>query len=225
MARTIEISVQDRIAWQINRTEYICGNSDFIVIFDFDNEWAEFTVKTARFIHGDEKTDVVFSGNKCAVPIIRNVTSIKVGVFAGDLRTTTAANISARKSILCDDCLPAAPEDDIYNQIMAKLNEIQFGGAGGSGSGGSIARVSEVTLYADKWEGGENLYSQVVSIDGVTENSQVDITPNVAQLVIFYEKDLTFVTENEGGVVTVYAIGQKPTSDYTIQVTLTEVMA
>ena len=39
----------------------------------------------------------------------------------------------------------------------------------------------------------------------------------------FYEKDITFVTENEGGVVTVYVIGQKPTNDYTIQVTITEV--
>ena len=40
---------------------------------------------------------------------------------------------------------------------------------------------------------------------------------------VFYEKDITFVTENDGGVVTVYAIGQKPQNDYTIQVTITEV--
>jgi hypothetical protein len=68
-----------------------------------------------------------------------------------------------------------------------------------------------------------NLYSQEVPIAGVTENSQVDLTPSVEQLLVFYEKDLTFVTENEGGRVTVYAIGQKPENDYTIQVTITEV--
>ena len=62
-----------------------------------------------------------------------------------------------------------------------------------------------------------------MTISGVTENSQVDLTPSVEQLVVFYEKDLTFVTENEDGVVTVYAIGQKPTNDYTVQVTITEV--
>lgn len=83
--------------------------------------------------------------------------------------------------------------------------------------------IGVVELLADKWAGSENLYSQIVTIDGVTENSQVDLTPSVEQLVIFYEKDLTFVTENEGGVVTVYAIGQKPEHDYTIQVTITEV--
>jgi hypothetical protein len=89
--------------------------------------------------------------------------------------------------------------------------------------GGSTATIGTVELLADKWVGSENLYSQVVSIDGVTENSQVDLTPSVDQLVVFYSKDLTFVTENEEGVVTVYAIGQKPTHDYTVQVTITEV--
>lgn len=88
---------------------------------------------------------------------------------------------------------------------------------------GSKATIGTVNLLADKWSGSENLYSQVVAIDGVTENSQVDLTPSVEQLVAFYKKDLTFVTEQENGIVTVYAIGQKPENDYTIQVTITEV--
>lgn len=91
-------------------------------------------------------------------------------------------------------------------------------------SSSSTARIGEATLLADNWTGENNLYSQVVNIDGVTENTQVDLTPSVEQLAVFYEKDLAFVTENEDGVVTVYAIGQKPTNDYTIQVTMTEVV-
>lgn len=87
----------------------------------------------------------------------------------------------------------------------------------------SPARIGEVLLLSSAWEGSGVLHSQVVAIDGVTKNSQVDLTPNVEQLVVFHEKDLTFVTENDGGVVTVYAIGQKPTNDYTVQVTITEV--
>jgi hypothetical protein len=90
--------------------------------------------------------------------------------------------------------------------------------------GVSTARIGYVTLLASAWEKTENnLYSQVVNIEGVTENSQVDLTPSVEQLMVFYEKDLSFVTENEDGVVTVFAIGQKPLLDYTIQVTITEV--
>lgn len=85
------------------------------------------------------------------------------------------------------------------------------------------AGLSYVTLYADAWVGSDNHYTQVVDIKGVTEFSQVDLTPNAEQLKAFYEKDLTFVTENNKGVVTVHVIGQKPQNDYTIQVTITEV--
>lgn len=88
----------------------------------------------------------------------------------------------------------------------------------------SPATIGTVELFANRWVADKNnLYSQVVDIAGVTENSQVDLTPSVDQLVIFHEKDLAFVTENDGGLVTVYAIGQKPENDYTIQVTITEV--
>jgi hypothetical protein len=88
---------------------------------------------------------------------------------------------------------------------------------------GGKPKIGEVELLASAWVGEDNLYHQVVNIEGVTENSQVDLTPDVQQLAIFYNKDLAFVAENEGGVVTVYAIGQKPTNDYTMQVTITEV--
>ena len=106
-----------------------------------------------------------------------------------------------------------------YNADL-KLYMEQFSG---NAQTAPIAKIGTVTLLASAWEGTNNLYSQVVDIDGVTENSQVDLTPGIDQLAVFYDKDLSFVTENDRGVVTVYAIGQKPTNDYTIQVTITEV--
>lgn len=87
----------------------------------------------------------------------------------------------------------------------------------------SASRIGTVTLLASAWVGENNLYHQVVDIEGVTEYSQVDLTPNIEQLVVFYEKDICFVSRNNGGIVTVYVIGQKPTNDYTMQVTITEV--
>lgn len=104
-----------------------------------------------------------------------------------------------------------------YIKINGKIYPLSGASAGGQ------ARIGYITLKADKWVSDGSLHSQVVTLEGVTENSQVDLTPSVAQLAIFYEKDLTFVTENEGGIVTVYAIGQKPEKDYEIQVTITEV--
>lgn len=231
--KRIEISVQNLVAWQTNSTDYVCGNSEFVVGFVFDKEWNEFETKTARFIHGGEHTDIVFTGTECKVPKIFNVKSMEVGVFAGDLSTTTPAVVHCRKSILCKSGTPAAPTPDVYAQVMEFLNNgvsaEQIAQAvadyleANPVETGSKATIGFVDLFADKWEGSENLYSQIVTIDGVTENSQVDLTPSVEQLSVFYDKDLAFVTENEDGVVTVYAIGQKPTNDYTIQVTITEV--
>ena len=113
-------------------------------------------------------------------------------------------------SVLCEN----------FEEIETRLKSLE---RASGGSGGSSARISEILLLGSRWVGSGHLFSQVVEIGGVTENSQVDLTPSVEQLAIFYEKDITFVTENEDGVVTVYVIGQKPVNDYTIQVTITEV--
>ena len=88
---------------------------------------------------------------------------------------------------------------------------------------GGVSRISSVSLPSAKWQGTASPYSQVVSIDGVTEYSKIDLNPSVEQLDIFHKKDIAFVTENEDGIVTVYCIGEKPANDYTMQVTITEV--
>ena len=87
----------------------------------------------------------------------------------------------------------------------------------------ALPKTTSIKLDKTKWVGSTSPYSQVVSIPGTTPHSQVDLTPSVEQLAIFHEKDLAFVTENEDGTITVFAIGQKPTNDYTIQATITEV--
>lgn len=90
-------------------------------------------------------------------------------------------------------------------------------------SSNSKVKVGQVTLLASAWTGINNTYSQVANIEGATENSKVDLTPSAEQLSEFYENNLVFVAENNGGVVTVYVVGEKPQKDYTIQVTITEV--
>lgn len=86
-------------------------------------------------------------------------------------------------------------------------------------------RVVDVSIPAASWQGGASPYSQVVTIAGVTPYSKVDLQPSPEQLAVFHNKDLAFVTENDDGVVTVYAIGDKPTQDYIIQASVKEVEA
>lgn len=83
--------------------------------------------------------------------------------------------------------------------------------------------VNSVTLLARGWVGNSSPYSQVVAIPGITTQTKIDLQPSVEQLEIFSKKNVTFTTENKDGVVTIYAVGDKPKSDYTIQVTMTEV--
>lgn len=84
-------------------------------------------------------------------------------------------------------------------------------------------RTVTLNLYASRWLENDGIYSQIVTIDNVTPYSKIDLQPSAEQLIIFHEKDIAFVTENDNGVITVYCIGQKPTNDYIMQATITEV--
>lgn len=93
------------------------------------------------------------------------------------------------------------------------------------GGGGTAAKLAYITILASAWKGATSPYSQVVDVDDVSVNSMVNLHPSVEQIEIFHDKDLAFTTENDGGIVTVYAIGDKPQNDYTIQVSIMEVIA
>lgn len=121
----IHISVKDKIAVKTDKTFYVCGNSDFRILFDFDAEWDVYETKTARFCNDGSYTDIVFSGSECAVPIISDIYCFYVGVYAGDLHTTTPARVPCRKSILCGGGIPADPVPDVYNQLMERMNELE----------------------------------------------------------------------------------------------------
>lgn len=114
---TIKIAVRNKVAKSPDDI-IVCGNNDYIIDFDFDEEWKAYSVKTARFIYNGTYEDVSFSGNKVVAPIVKNASVVEIGVYAGDLRTTTPALLSCEKSIICKDGTPAAPAPDVYAQLM-----------------------------------------------------------------------------------------------------------
>lgn len=83
--------------------------------------------------------------------------------------------------------------------------------------------MSELSLRASDWTGTESPYSQVVEVSGVTANSKVDLNPTGEQLNSLAANRTILNTANDNGTVTVYAVGNKPIEDYTMQVTITEV--
>lgn len=93
---------------------------------------------------------------------------------------------------------------------------------------------ASITLLPDEWhpvlddneEPIPKRYYQPVTVNNavVTSNSKIDLQPSPEQLAIFHEKDLTFTAINAGGNVRVCVVGQKPTQEYVMQVTVTEVV-
>lgn len=119
----IRISVNNKIATLQDNVLIINGNSDYVIKFDFDSEWDAYQTKTARFMTARGYTDVVFSGDEVALPVIQNERYIRIGVYAGDLRTTTPAVIFCRRCITDGSGSPVEPTPDVYAQLMALLND------------------------------------------------------------------------------------------------------
>ena len=87
----------------------------------------------------------------------------------------------------------------------------------------SVPTADTITLNAYAWLGNASPYSQVVTPGDVTSLTKVDLQATLEQLTSLYAQSLGFYTENDNGVVTAYAVGNKPTDDFTFQVTMTEV--
>jgi hypothetical protein len=124
----LPITVRNKVATYTGDTAYICGNSDYTVVFTLDAEWDGYGLKTARFVYGKSFVDVVFDGTVCTFPKIENANHIQVGIFAGDLHTTTGASIRACPSIRSAGGAPEEPEPDVYDQLISRLDNLEQNG-------------------------------------------------------------------------------------------------
>lgn len=119
----IKIKVRDKCAE--GEGVIICNNSDYTVVWDLDQEWEPYDTKTMRVNLSDGTyQDVVFTGDNAALPVLTASGWVSVGLYAGDLHTSRAARLLALSSVLTPGGSPAAPAEDVYAQIMAKLNEL-----------------------------------------------------------------------------------------------------
>lgn len=123
---TIKVKVENKIA--LNETpqiEIVCRNSDYKIEFSFDEEWDEYITKTAYFVYNGISVPVPFNGNVCEVPVLENTTQCKVGVEAGNIKTTTSAYVRCRKAVTDDGGeTPDPPTESVYNKIVELVNGI-----------------------------------------------------------------------------------------------------
>lgn len=153
---SIQIQVRNKVAVNLTPEEFIvCGNSGYVIEFDFDSEWAGETVRTARFVYrkGGQNfyKEVPFTGTTVKAPVLSGINHVLVGAYAGDLRTTTPAVVECEKSILCGSGTHKDPPEDVYNQLVELINSGETGSGGGSGEAGgyytpNVTQVNDNTV-------------------------------------------------------------------------------
>lgn len=124
MSKILHVNVANKVAtYQKRDGAIVCGNRDYQLKFTFDAEWAEHSKKTARFLWGGDYFDVEFTGDTCDVPMISGTKTVEVGVYAGDLETTTGAEIPCLLSILCKGGAPHPETGQHYtSEAVAAAN-------------------------------------------------------------------------------------------------------
>ena len=121
----IKIKISNKIA--LCRKRYlISSNENYIVTFEFDEEWESHQAKTARFIFDSQYVDVAFVGNSVAVPKVPACDSLGIGVFSDGL-ASTAADVGC---VLSVKDYPAEEvgelTNDQYETLLSLLNELDL---------------------------------------------------------------------------------------------------
>lgn len=126
----IRIAVRDKIAAAEGLPEIVCGNGDYTLVFEFDAEWTPYRTKTARFFWYDipsgtpRMTELLFDGSAVTAPVMRDTHAVAVGVYAGDLHTTSSAWIPCRQAITDMVPFPDDPPPELAAQLLSYLRDI-----------------------------------------------------------------------------------------------------
>ncbi|MBR5364030.1 MAG: hypothetical protein IK134_11990 [Oscillospiraceae bacterium] len=126
--RELHITVRSRIAQLTGQTEIVCGNSDYAAVFDLDAEWDAYPVKTMRAVWKDADTgkmlyaDVLFEGSRAVLPPVYRTAQVLLGIYAGDIRTSTPVRIPC--CVAGHNAHPE-PAQDIYVQLLNLMKRLQ----------------------------------------------------------------------------------------------------
>lgn len=140
----------------------VCNNSDYVVRFALDSEWDALALRTMRIVYDSySHTDIAFSGDTVALPAIVDRTSIGIGLYSGDIHTSTCAMFDCERSVMGKNSNAVAPpSSDVYNEIVEMINDGR--------------------LKGDKGADGTNGADGANGADGVTFTPSVDSAGNLS---------------------------------------------
>lgn len=155
--------------------------------------------------------DVALTGNEVVVPVIPKAAFVSVGLFAGDITTTTPAVIPCIKSITSDTGTEIEePTPSLYQQLIDQIDAIkkELIESGGSGSGaGGTTNHSKLTNRDNDNEHPINAITGLQSALDSKANTD-DIPTKISQL----ENDNGYLTSESDPTVSEWAKADtKPT--------------
>ena len=192
--QTIKINVVDKVATAEGNPFIVCGNSDYTIAFNFDKAWDGYNAKTARFSYEQDGEEIIaevpFAGNSCKAPVIHDTKKVFVGVYAGDILSTTRCGINCKVSILDGDGIEHEdPPADVYNEIVNICNDAVTAAVEAEAAATEFEATSRET-FANAVKGSAE--GEIVRIDDVSP-----VEHNVAVKV--EHADLTSVTVTRCG--------------------------
>ena len=185
----IPVFVHNKVALAPPDARIVCGNSDYVVDFHFDEDWDGIEEKIALFTfkrnNCPDSAKVEFTGTSVEVPVLHGIKQVQVGVYAGNLQTTTGAKIPCDLSIL-----DTAPEDgEVSPTEAARLD----------------ARVDEVVANAaalrQKVEG---LTAEDVDAMPADDATVLQTLINTDMLPAVHDADGAILTDQNGNVILRY---------------------
>ena len=187
----ITIRVRGKIAQAVGSPTIICGNTGYNVIFDLDSEWDDYDIKTMRVAWTDtfsgqpRHTDVPFILGFAAIPAIADAYEVSIGLYAGNIKTTTPATVPCERCITDGGTYHEDPDPETYAALLELLGRITQGGV-------TVGDTTVLLDGVDRQAVGQPTFPDVTTIDLLTE-------PYASSLVNGYCDDDT------GAVVTPYS--------------------
>lgn len=125
MSNKVVIKVADKVPELVSMPPrgITCDNSDYTVVWQLDEEWAQFKHRTMQVNYSDGTYErVLFTGDSCALPAISSKDWFYVGLFAGDIHTTRPVRLFANRAITTGSGEERTPMPNGYAQAIAALD-------------------------------------------------------------------------------------------------------
>ena len=156
MIEPIVIKVVDKVPIVVSGPQYVvCDNSDYTVVWQLDEEWAQFESRTMQVNYKDGTYErVLFTGDTCALPAIPVPGPVHVGLFAGDIHTTRPARLLAVRSATTDSGEERDSMPNGYAQAIKALDGKLDKNQGAENAGKALVVGDDGTVVPGEAQGG-----------------------------------------------------------------------